>query len=230
MIFDSYNMSGVMVLNNVTPVITALFGAFNMKQVCPDDNGRIYITQKTEDNTSWHHINDALLILSSQLGLLLPKNTDRKIKDTLYALATYFNATQHEKLTLILEDYPFDSKADLYALFILAVCFDDGHGLQEIRFEGGWKIERPQIFGFGGNGAFLSREIVSIGTSSQPIAIGEKLRAAILNNDTERAADIIFSSLSFLLLGIHDNKIRTVITAQLANQLQTVQPHLQHNN
>lgn len=140
-------------------------------------------------------------------------------------LAAHFNHSHHKELTYFIEDCTFEEDADLQALFLLATCFDDGHGLQEIRFEGCWHCSKPRLFEFGGHGAFLSREVNVIGTSSEHLIMGENLRGAILSNDAGSAADMIFASLSLHLLGIHDETIRAAIAAQVANRLQRMQSH-----
>lgn len=110
----------------------------------------------------------------------------------------------------------------LDTLFFLATCFDDGHGLQEIRYEGAWTCDSLLLFEFGGHGFFISREVEIYGSSTEHINMGETLRKAILEQDTNSAADLLFANLSTLITGISDEKIRREVTVEFSNRIRTI--------
>lgn len=67
-----YDATGVLVLDRVTPVITALFGGFKLDASHPGD-GQAYIALVAEDNNpSWEDLCEGLSELATSLGLPLP--------------------------------------------------------------------------------------------------------------------------------------------------------------
>src|SRR3546814_2427231 len=91
----------------------------------------------------------------------------------------------------LIEHHQFDGSSDLDALLLIASCFDDGHHLTAIQFEGCWHCSRPRLFEFGGNGCYLSREVQVFRTSSQALQLGEQLHKTILAADIEEASALI---------------------------------------
>ena len=218
-----YEANGVLVLNEVTPVITALFGAFNLDPDYPG-NGEAYISDNSNGNFyKWSDIHEVLLGLSCQLDLPCPDdNAERTLEQTLRLLAQHYNtecklADLLTKLTI-----KNDDEVELAMLFFLATCFEDGHGLQEIRYEGAWTCSKNLLFEFGGHGFFISREIEVCGSSTEHILMGESLRKAILEQDMNTAADLLFANLSTLITGIRDEKIRRDVTAEFSNRIRTI--------
>ena len=64
--------TGVLILQQVTPVITALFSGFNLDATYPG-NGQAYVADVSEDTDhSWDTICENLAALSESLGLALP--------------------------------------------------------------------------------------------------------------------------------------------------------------
>src|SRR3546814_19409038 len=88
---------------------------------------------------------------------------DKRVLDP---LAAHFGAEQDGELENLIEHHQFDGSSDLDALLLIASCFDDGHHLTAIQFEGCWHCSRPRLFEFGGNGCYLSREVQEIGSAS----------------------------------------------------------------
>ncbi|MBN0091635.1 hypothetical protein JTL65_33545, partial [Pseudomonas aeruginosa] len=67
-----YEGTGVLVLDRVTPVIKALFGAFALDENHPG-NGQAYIAQIAETNDPrWTDVLDGLENLATQLGIPMP--------------------------------------------------------------------------------------------------------------------------------------------------------------
>ena len=129
--------TGVLILDRVTPVISALFGAFRLDASYPG-NGRAYIARLAEINDpQWSDVLDGLLTLAAQLDLPAPDDAegedgeDRDAELSMPALidliAPHFGADQNQDLANLIEHHPFEGSADLDALFLIATCFDDGH-------------------------------------------------------------------------------------------------------
>jgi hypothetical protein len=212
--------TGVLMLDRVTPVIKALFGAFNLDETYPG-NGQAYIARISESNNPvWDDVRGSLAELAAQLGLIVPNQDDEAMIETLLrTMAVYFKADQNEELETLIEHHSFDDTADLEALFLIATCFDDGHHLEAIMFEGCWYCSKPRLFEFGGDGCFLSREICLSTTSSQAIGLGQQLRNAILAANIEEASRLVAQETGNLLSGINDLRFRSTLRQRVAERL-----------
>jgi hypothetical protein len=211
-----HDATGVLILDRVTPVITALFGAFNLDETYPG-NGQAYIARISESNDPcWSDVQEALVGLAADLGLALP---DRDIETVLATLATHFGADQDEELENLIEHHSFEDDVDLDALFLIAKCFNDGHGLSAIQFEGCWYCNKPRLFEFGGMGSFLSQEVRLHQATRRVLSLGMLLREAVLKADAERASALIQEETAALLSGIHDDAFRRLVLQRLAERL-----------
>lgn len=164
-----------------------------------------------------------MLNLSCQLDLPCPDdNAERTLEQTLRLLAQHYHTEQELANFLEKQTLKDSEEINLDTLFFLATCFDDGHGLQEIRYEGAWTCDKSLLFEFGGHGLFISREVEIYGSSTEHINMGETLRKAILEQDMNSAADLLFANFSTLITGINDEKIRRDVTAEFSNRIRTI--------
>ncbi len=221
-----HDATGVLVLDRVTPVITALFGAFNLDESYPG-NGEAYIARISESNDpQWSDVLDGLVDLAARLDLPVPDDEDLSIEPVLEMLAKHFGADENTDLQNLLEHHTFDDSADLEALLLIASCFDDGHNLAAIRFEGCWHCSKPRLFEFGGHGCFLSREVTLYGDSSHAMDLGQDLRKALQAGDLDAAAARLALEVVALLAGIHDERTRESLRLRLTERLLTnAAPH-----
>ncbi len=214
-----YDATGVLVLDRVTPVIQALFGAFALDASYPG-NGCAYIAQIAETNhPQWSDVLDGLEGLADQLGIPMPDDDGLTIEPLLDLLATHFGADQDEELAHLIEHHRFEDSADLEALFLIATRLDDGHRLVAIRFEGCWHCSKPRLFEFGGDSCFLSREVRLFGVSTRALELGEQLRKAILAADVEEASAVIALETAGLLAGVNDEPFRMNLRRRVAERL-----------
>ncbi len=214
-----YEGTGVPVLNRVTPVIKALFGAFALDENHPG-NGQAYIAQIAETNDPrWTDVLDGLENLATQLGIPMPDDEELSIPPLLERLAAHFGADQDGELENLIEHHQFEDGADLEALLLIATRFDDGHNLTAIQFEGCWYCSKPRLFEFGGNGCYLSREVQVFRTSSQALQLGDQLRNTILAADIEEASALIALEAANLLAGITDEQFRLNVRHRIAERL-----------
>lgn len=222
MVQNYYDMTGVLALNQVTPVITALFGAFNLDASTPG-NGQAYIARIAEDtDASWDAVADNLAGLVAELELALPADADESIEEYLYALASHFVADASTELLNLIENHGFEDNADLDTLFVLAQHFDDGHGLTAIATEGAWHCSEPLLFEFGGAGEYISRHVHLSNSSQAPRTLGPELDAAIEVKDLDQAAACILAKVNDLLMRVVcpdvQAALRTKLSAGLAAQ------------
>lgn len=216
-----YDATGVLILDRVTPVITALFGAFNLDGSYPG-NGKAYIARlSSASDPQWSDVLDGLLSLAAALDLPAPDDEDVKFPWVLNALAKHFGTDTNIDLLDLIEHYRFDEDADLEALFLIASCFNDGHNLTAIEFEGSWRCDKPRLFEFGGNGCFLSREICVFSSSSDALRLGQDLRKALVADDLVKASTRIARVVLDLLVSVPDKTLRTRLRRSVADRLLT---------
>lgn len=217
-----YDATGVLMLERVTPVITAVFGSFNLDESHPG-SGQAYIARISESNDpQWSDVLEALTDLAAQLDLPAPDDDDSEdttVAAIIEALAKHFGTDQDPELQNLVEHHQFEDSADLEALMLIASCFNDGHNLAAIQFEGCWHCSKPRLFEFGGEGFFLSREVKVYSSSSQALHLGLELRQAILADDLDKAAARIAKETLSLLAGIDGEPLRDRLRIRVFEQL-----------
>lgn len=212
-----YTATGVLVLDQVTPVITALFGAFELDASHPCE-GKAYIAH--DGYIAWSDIADRLAVLAAQLDLPAPSEDDPPtITSLLCALADHFGADQNEELAHLIEHHSFEDATNLDALLLIAGAFDDGHCLTAIEIEGCWRCDRPRLFAFGGDGCFLSRELSLTSESRQALALGRKLHPAVRANDVEACAELFAREILNLLASINDSAFKSRVRTRVIERL-----------
>ncbi|ELF6204803.1 TPA: hypothetical protein QEM76_003041 [Pseudomonas putida] len=210
-----YDATGVLVLNRVTPVISALFGGLKLDASHPGD-GQAYIALVAEDNNpSWEDLCEGLSELATSLDLPLPDDA-LAVEPLLEILSRHFGTDQDEALSYLIEQHQFEDAADLDALFLIATRFDDGHGLQEIRFEGCWHCSKPRLFNFGGDAQFFSKEFEAYCASGQALQFGDSVRQALLKQDLEAVVNHFTREVQRLLAGIQDESVRVQTQKRLS--------------
>jgi len=120
-----YGATGVLVLKQVTPVINALFGAFQLDANYPGD-GQAYIAIVSEENNPlWDDVHAGLTALVGSLGLVTDETAS--IQQVLNLLAGQFAATDDdEAFQELVERHVFEDSVELDTLFLIAIHLDDG--------------------------------------------------------------------------------------------------------
>lgn len=213
-----YDATGVLVLDKVTPIIQALFGGLDLDAAYPG-NSQAYIARISEGSDAlWDDIESNLDELAEGLGLP-PQEKGDGIRAVLRRWAVHFEVENNEPLNKLIETHDFEDAADLESLFLLAACFDDGHGLKAIVMEGCWHCSKPRLFEFGGEGHFISREVVVYRGSSSVQELGNDIRDALLTGNLDGAAERLASDVNGLLLGVRDEKQRQQLKVKLVRRL-----------
>ncbi|EEH8378385.1 hypothetical protein G3164_000561 [Salmonella enterica subsp. enterica serovar Montevideo] len=214
-----YEATGVLSLERVTPVISALFGAFNLDANYPG-NGRAFIARIAEtDDPQWDDVLEELTDLAAKLGISPNSEAGATIDVVLEKLARHFHADQDEDFENLIEHHPFEGDADLEALFFIASRFNDGHNLVAIQFEGCWYCSRPRLFEFGGHACFISREVNIFRNSTQTRELGTDLHKALREGDLTEATTRITLEMASLLAGIQDPNSRRILRQRIAEGL-----------
>ena len=223
-----YDMTGVLVLKQVTPVIKALFGPFDLDETV-GGAGCAYIADMAESTShSWESVLENLRSLVAALGLTLPADAETAesdeddeddVKAHLQVLATHFGADSNEELANLLEHNDFEDDADLDDLFTIAKAFDDGHGLTGYKTEGCWHSSQPRLFEFGGGGSFTGMHVTVSGSSDQAVQLGEDMENALAVGDSAKAGDILSRQVGSILAGVYDENSRAAVRASLSSLL-----------
>lgn len=218
-----YDMTGVLVLDKVTPVIRALYGALELDENYPG-NGFAYIANISESTSnSWCSILENLLELADSLKLEVVDEDGQpgeSMEDVLSALALHFKVDDSIELENLIEHNDFDDDADMKSLFMIAKLLNDGHGLTAYKTESAWHCSKPRLFEFGGCGDFTGTHVTVSGSSNQVVSLGEELEASLATGDTDAAAELVRTNVSELLAGIYDETVRTQVRNKLIQLLQ----------
>lgn len=219
---NSYDMTGKLKLEKITPVITALFGEFKL---APHGEGEAYIAQSTDvTSTSWSRIGEGLhrLVVGS-LGL--PAGDADDIDALLRALAIHMGLDS-EAIEAVAsfapdsDDVDLDVEADIDDLFEIAHLLDDGHGLTALQAEGAWTCSRLRAGEFGGDGMYLSAHVSSRSSSCTAARLGEALDATIERADTAASAEIMLAEIDRLFGFINDPITRAAVREKTMEMLQ----------
>ena len=215
-----YDMTGVLVLDKVTPIIKALFDDFALDH---HGEGEAYFACMAEtNNPNWEDITERLYEILEGYGVIaLPDDADQTTENILYSLASHFGANDDVSFNNLIEHADFSECVDLDVLFDIAQRLDDGHGLKAIKAEGCWHCDKPRLFEFGGNGEFYGRHFFTQATSSSALNLGSAVNDAIEAGDLDKAAEQFYKVATGLLAGITDADVRDDIRTRLSSALST---------
>lgn len=212
-----YDCTGALVLGKVTPVIKALFGAFNLESGEPG-SGEVSIAKISEsDSLTWDDVLDNFDELITQLAIPAPDQPYQTVSDYLGILAKHFGTADDKFIQELIQRDDFEDDPSLGTLFGLADRFDDGHGMKAMKLEGCWHSDRPRLFAFGGDGAYHSRNFRHSVSSSDARELGEAMDAALANDDLDAAAGRIMKEVDVILKSVTDARVRDELTAKLAS-------------
>jgi hypothetical protein len=218
-----YEGTGVLMLERVTPIITALFGDFSLDANYPG-GGQAYIAIRDEINPpDWSDIARHLARSAPKLGINVKAGAD--IVDVLRAYARHYQREDDEDMKCLLdEQHVLKEDADLETLFRIASLLNDGHQLAAIRFEGCWYCSRPRLFEFGGDAFFYSREIKLSGSTRQTMNFAADLHVALTQKDVSNATAIVTRQTLELLNAIDDAEQREAVRRGLIERLSENSP------
>ncbi|MDR9836928.1 MULTISPECIES: hypothetical protein [Herbaspirillum] len=209
-----YDMTGVLKLNTVTPVIKALFGSLELDASQPG-NGEVYIAEVAEQtDCSWDAIYSSLDDLAKEVKAV-NSGSFESIDIVLLALADYLKSPYVERLTRVIDSANFAEHASLDELFEIAQCLDDGHGLQAIRTEAARHCDQSRLFAFGGSGRYLGKHFAHRIASEEIHQLGPELDTLLAAGELGSAAIRISKQVESLLAGVVDPGQREELRAKL---------------
>lgn len=213
---NTYNETGILVLDAVTPVIRALFNRFELDvSFAREPAGQVYLTKINENNMPrWDDINVDLIDLCDALEVQIDGDGET-LKDCLSSLCKKFGVDGDETLKRIIESKDFGFDVDFKTLFDIAVRLDDGHGLAALAREGSYRTDRPDLNEFGGEGKYLSKEFALTSNSYDIINFGEKMQTKLASGDAQGCAGLLLDEVTSILSGIKNASQRADIRARL---------------
>ncbi|CAJ3214237.1 Uncharacterised protein [Burkholderia pseudomallei] len=215
-----YDITGVLVLEEVTPVIEVLFHDLQLDAVDAGPGLAYFAQGSHHGDRSWHAIRDNILALVPHWDdSFIKADGDVAIQSLLRQFAAHFGVDDDATLQQFIAHHDFREAPTLGDRFLLATYFDDGHGLSAIRSEASWNCDELRLFEFGGEGLFISREVVLCSASSHALALGDDLREAVLSGDAVLVAERLALEVKRLLAGITDHSLRTTLPHTLAKLL-----------
>ena len=217
-----YDCTGALVLGKVTPVIKALFGAFNLEEGEPG-SGEVSIAKISEsDSLTWDDLLDNFDKLIPQLAIQVPDQPYQTVPEYLTILSEHFGAADDKFIKDLIQRDDFEDDPSLGTLFALADRFDDGHGMKAMKLEGCWHSDRPSLFAFGGDGAYHSRNFRHSVSSSAARELGEAMDTALANDDLDAAASRIMKEVDGILKSVTDARLRDELSAKLASLMNPI--------
>jgi len=218
---DNYHEgTGELVLEEVTPIIKALFGSFEVIwNGLDEDANTASISFSTHSHyPNWGSIHERLKNLASSMKLSLPDGSDGSLLEYLYLFIAHFKQDDDPFFENI-DNCDFDDTPSLEILFNLAIRFDDGHGLKYIEFEESWYGSKLRHGDFGGGGTFISRDVTFNMNSHEAAHFAQPLSTALSSGNLEQATTHLLSEVNWLLGTIRDTDIRQKVRQGLISKL-----------
>jgi hypothetical protein len=228
---------GVLKLKQVTPVIRALFGCYNLNETYPG-NGEVYIARSTKAPrvTTWGEMIPDLKLLCDSLGVAFPvfDEDEYGISEASFGmnfpqifsnLFEYFNKAGHLKTTKLLDFIDFLKTVESYdapeikELYELAVLMNDGHGLESYQVDAAWHSSRLDLYDFGGWSEYQSSNYFLYSSSTTAGKDGPRISQALANERYDQAATHILQATDRMLYGITPPAARRQVGRELINQL-----------
>lgn len=205
-----YQATGALNLKKITPVISALFGVFDVQEY---GEGQAYIKMDDDQSMYYSSVADSIV---AEMGI----DPLDSVNDYIIAMAEKVGKEAEVKAFLGGDSIDAEEIADLDFLFHLAQLMDDGHGLTSLWSEGAWTCDKLRLGEFGGNGEFSGKNFTFCSGSSTATQLGEVVNNALADSMPELAANHIELYLQGMLNGIRDESARNSVTALLVNSLQ----------
>lgn len=207
--YTKFDVSGVLRLKRITPVIRAFFGQVVVGDVSA--NGDLIIAKKADaDNPTWEPVFSAVVALANEKGIVLRKHADGLMTDYLCGLALHFGLHE-EKFANMLDHIYFEDEFDIEGAFEIAVLFNDGHDLTSMEMEGCSGGSGEVVKRSSGYGSYMSKNINVSTASTDAIDLGRRLDLALGGANIDLAATWLTKEIDRLMQGIHDEIIRDLI-------------------
>lgn len=131
---QSFEATGMIMVERITPIITALFGEYlQQTETCM---GGVFVKLWEESPPTWRSVHKALVRLSDQLDMPIPRKQQATIQGQLDWMSWFLLGEESKDLNAFLKKFSFEGYADVETLVFLSDVLDDGHGLFASRFEG----------------------------------------------------------------------------------------------
>ena len=90
-----------------------------------------------------------------------------------------------------IKKYDYCDDIEWHEIFNLAVIFDDGHGIEEIKVESAYTCSKLRMFEFGGFGTMITDKVNVCFGSFAAISYGEEMTKALRENNLSEAGEVV---------------------------------------
>lgn len=246
--------SGTFAAKQITPILCVTLGFFAGKsqadqelspalfaEVRRDGDLSVFYIASTDYDSratepTWSEVIGKLGAMAVELGVIDHESieesgSDQLCGDILRGLAQHYHADSDFKEWI---DHftgradPLSESATLEDCFYLALSLDDGHGLAWLIHEGMYHEPRSGLPRLNENGGYCSVQSAGYCATSNTSTTAGRLFAmsgAVVENDVERAADILLKQVQEMSTGIQDEEFsRKVMLAAADKIAQSVLP------
>lgn len=224
------NGNGILVMEKITPVIEALFDSFHLQKVKGKKN-QFYISRRSKDREiHWSIIKDHISRIIHQFGLNQPDIHCIHTTDYFEYLlpqmedSNAFTDDQVLHLADLLMTLDEESRIEFEQLFKLALVFNDGHDLKSLHYQSAWHCHRPNLFHFGGDAVYATKDIQICADTNLIMEFAEKLSNRLEKGDINESSKCVCEYLAQILVGLFDHKMREKLIEQIALDFPKVAP------
>lgn len=212
-------ISGVLVVQKLTPVISTLFSGFQL-DLTRLPNGHLYFSKSAKAaDLLWSELHRHLRSLIRQMGLTPKLNSVGSIWEYLLALATHFDTHRDPELLNTLTNLNFDGQVHPSALFFFATRFNDGHGLRAMKFQDVAPVNYQDHLECYDYREYHGRNIWISDRLNTPGLVGHQIDAALDHGDLDKAAHRLFAQIEHQLNGVFKLSVRNSLRAKIAEHL-----------
>ena len=209
--------AGTLVIDQLTPVIEALFSNYCLETI-PLETGEFVFGAKAEESSlTWQGVNEGLLALTKALNIPVSE----KDTGTLIGLLAEHLEVEDSPLLdgLVGREFEDSIQPELGELFDLAQLLNDGHGLKAIKASTAYYSNKMLPGDFGGYGEYVGKHFSVWADSRSAADIGCNVEKALEAGDVDAATQVFGRVVQTLLSNLLDSEMAAIIRARLGNSL-----------
>lgn len=212
---SSNNMSGMLTLTAVTPVIERLFATFDVNELYTGTQGANISSESESKSYTFEDLWDNLLALCHELDLNKDYINSCSLYDYKALLALLDNHFKSDAANSI--DFDDDMHAsddvDFNILLKIAKAFDDGHNLTAIAAESNWSSGAA-----GGDAEFVGTHFSQYESTSDVLRNAKQIEEYLRNGKVETLAAKLVVDFENVLKGVHDENVRAALLEEVTRQ------------
>jgi len=223
---NHYDITGVIRVKKLTPVIRALFQCYNLSENYPG-NGEYSIFVQEWFNSSyptWDNFIASLTKLCEELKINLPdEENEPQYAEVIQRLLAHYgpnDVIRASGLINIAQQASDYDDVSLSYIFELAHLLDDSHGLEVIQSDNAWYCDKPRHGEFGGGATYQSPRMHLYASSTMPGYHGETIDKALVEGNYPHVAELLFTETKRNLDNIYQPDARQGVANALVQHIQ----------